>query len=337
MSDHLASLGALGFTYRMRRLADRISDAGRRFYEVVDVPLEPNWHALLLYIDGAGDASVTEAASALKVSHPSVIEMARRMEAKGLITTSPDPSDGRRRVLALSEGGRRQMPEFKRLWGVIAEELDDIIEATAGSDALGALASLEAQLDSEELDSRVLHRLERRDRGDARRRGPDQIVAVRPSVEGDRGAVLHIAHELLRTPDTYAYEPDISDHELWRYWCPTSPGAGFVAELDRQVVGMFVIRPNIPGPGSHVANASYAVRADVRGIGLGRQMGEASLGLAVELGYGAMQFNTVVSTNTSAVHLWRSLGFRIVGTIPDGFRLPDGSYVSHHVMYRSLS
>jgi len=141
MSDHLASLGALGFTYRMRRLADRISDAGRRFYEVVDVPLEPNWHALLLYIDGAGDASVTEAASALKVSHPSVIEMARRMEAKGLITTSPDPSDGRRRVLALSEGGRRQMPEFKRLWGVIAEELDDIIEATAGSDALGALAS----------------------------------------------------------------------------------------------------------------------------------------------------------------------------------------------------
>ena len=100
---------------------------------------------------------------------------------------------------------------------------------------------------------------------------------------------------------------------------------------------MFVLRPNIPGPGSHVANASYAVRADVRGIGLGRQMGEASLELARELGYSAMQFNTVVSTNTGAIRLWRSLGFRSVGTIPDGFRLPGGETVAHYVMYRTLS
>ncbi len=77
-------------------------------------------------------------------------------------------------------------------------------------------------------------------------------------------------------------------------------------------------------------------RADVRGIELGRRMGEASLKLAAALGYSAMQFNTVVSTNSHAVRVWRSLGFRVVGTIPDGFRLPDGSTVSHHVMYRSL-
>jgi len=337
MPDHLASLGTLGFTYRTRRLADRIADSGRRLYEALDVPLEPNWHALLLYLDGHGDVSVTEAATALKVSHPSVIEMARRMEAKGLITTSSDPSDGRRRVLALSEEGRRRLPEFERLWGVIADELDVIIEATAGSDALSALTTIEAQLDSEELDTRVLRRLERRDQDAARRRAPVRDATVRRAASGDRGPVMHIARELVRTPDTYAFDPDISDDELWRYWCPPAPGVGFVAELDGQVVGMFVIRPNIAGPGSHVANASYAVRADVRGIGLGRQMGEASLGLATELGYGAMQFNTVVSTNANAVHLWRSLGFRIVGTIPDGFRLPGGDCVPYHVMYRSLT
>ena len=99
---------------------------------------------------------------------------------------------------------------------------------------------------------------------------------------------------------------------------------------------MFVIRPNQPGPGSHVANASFAVRAGVRGLGLGRRMGEASLVLAAELGYSAMQFNIVVSTNVRALRLWRSLGFRVVGTVPDGFRLPDGTTVPHHVMYRAL-
>ncbi len=339
MSDHLASLGTVGFSYRTRRLADRLADSGRRLYEALGVRLEPNWHALLLYLDRHGDVSVTEAAAALKVSHPSIIEMARRMEAKGLIATSPDPGDGRRRVLALSGEGRRALPGFKRLWSVIADELDDIIEATAGSDALGALATIEAQLDDQELDGRVRHRLEVHDRDDLRRRTPARVAAMRPAAEDDREAVLHIARELVRSADTYAYAPDIEDDELWRYWCPPGAGrdAGFVAELDGQVVGIFVIRTNVPGPGAHVANASYAVRADVRSIGLGRQMGKVSLSLAAELGYKAMQFNTVVSTNANAVHLWRSLGFRIVGTIPDGFRLPDGSYVSHHVMYRALT
>mgnify|MGYP001811645022 FL=1 len=148
--------------------------------------------------------------------------------------------------------------------------------------------------------------------------------------------MLHIASELVRTADTYVYDPGFADDELWAYWCPPAGGDGYVAELEGAVVGLFVIRPNNPGPGAHVANASYAVRADVRGIGLGRQMGEASLGLAADLGYSAMQFNTVVSTNGNAVHLWRSLGFRIVGTVPDGFRLPDGSTVPHYVMYRNV-
>jgi len=296
MTDHRASLGALGFTYRVRRLADRIVDAGRRFSETAGVPLEPNWHALLLYLDDHLPVAVTEAAAALRISHPAVIEMTRRMEARGLVTTASDPADGRRRVLALSAQG---------------------------------------QLDEEELTVRVSRRLERGE-GAARSYREPTAVVIRAAVEADRGAVLHIARELVRTADTYAYDPEIGDDELWAYWCPPERGDGFVAELDGAVVGTFVIRPNNPGPGAHVANASYAVRADVRGIGLGRQMGEASLELAAGLGYRGMQFNTVVSTNAVALHLWRSLGFRIVGTVPDGFRLPDGSTVSHYVMYRAL-
>lgn len=336
MTDHLADLGVLGFTYRTRRLSDRIADAGRRLYEAVDVPLEPNWHALLLYLEACGPVPVTEAAAALRVSHPAVIEMGKRMEAKGLMATAADPADGRRRVLTLSEEGRARMPEFRRLWDVIADELERIIDSTAGGDALSCLSGMEALLDEEELDARILRRLERGE-GTAQRTRASIPVSIRPVAEADRDAVLHIARELVRTADSYAYDPDIDDDQLWAYWCPPAAGDGFVAEHDGAVVGLFVIRPNNPGPGSHVANASYAVRADVRGIGVGRGMGLASLDLAAELGYSGMQFNTVVSSNANAVHLWRSLGFRIVGAVPDGFRLPDGRTVPHYVMYRTLT
>ena len=75
---------------------------------------------------------------------------------------------------------------------------------------------------------------------------------------------------------------------------------------------------------------------DRRGLGLGRAMGEASLERARALGYAAMQFNIVVSTNHAAVRLWRSLGFRVLGTVPGGFRLPSGERVDHHIMFREL-
>jgi DNA-binding MarR family transcriptional regulator/ribosomal protein S18 acetylase RimI-like enzyme len=336
MSTYLASLGSLGFTYRLRRLSDRLQEDGRRLYSSVGIPLEPNWHILIDFLDGEGSSSVTEASAAMGVSHPTVIELARKLEAAGLIEAAVDPSDGRRRVLSLSAHGHGLLPDFRHLWDAIERELDDVIDATAGGDALSGLATIEAQLDSVGLDARVHHRLAAERDDPTRPRHERRSVAVRAAGEGDRDALLHIARELVRSADTYAYDPSIGDEELWRYWNPVGPGDGYVASLDDGVAGMFVIRPNHAGPGAHVANASYAVRADVRGIGLGRQMGEASLDIAAALGYRAMQFNAVVSTNEHAVRLWRSLGFRIVGTIPDGFRLPDGRYVPHHIMYRGL-
>jgi GNAT superfamily N-acetyltransferase len=161
-------------------------------------------------------------------------------------------------------------------------------------------------------------------------------VMIRPVAESDRGKVVEIARALVVNADTYAFDPDVGDDELWAYFAPSSRGDGFVAEADGDVVGTFVIRPNQPGPGSHVANASFAVAADARGMGVGRRMGEAALDLAARLGYLAMQFNIVIATNDAAVRLWRSLGFEIIGTVPDGFRLPDGRLADHHVMFRSL-
>jgi L-amino acid N-acyltransferase YncA/DNA-binding MarR family transcriptional regulator len=314
-----------------------MQDAGRRMYAALDEPLEPNWYALILYLERGGPATVGEAAQALRVSHPAIVDLARRMDAAGLLVATSDPRDGRRRVLELSPRCRRLLPRFKRLWSVIGSELDDLMATTAGGDALASLAALEAALDGSELDVRITRRLERLARSPEETGSPArQVATIRAIRPADRPGVMHIASELVRSADTYAYAADIAGDDLWAYWSPQAPGSGFVAVVDSAVAGMFVIRPNQPGPGAHVANASYAVRADMRGMGLGRQMGEASLDLAAGQGYEAMQFNAVVGTNAAAIRLWRSLGFAVVGTIPAAFRLPDGDLVPLHVMHRTL-
>ena len=102
------------------------------------------------------------------------------------------------------------------------------------------------------------------------------------------------------------------------------------------MVGTFILRPNRPGLGSHIANASFMVSPQARGLGVGRAMGEHCLAEARRLGYRAMQFNFVVSTNDSAVGLWKQLGFRIVGRLPGAFRHATKGFVDAYVMFRDL-
>lgn len=158
---------------------------------------------------------------------------------------------------------------------------------------------------------------------------------IRPAAEADRDAIWSIFHEIVAAGDTYAFDPRMSRDEALGYWFGADTHT-YVAKNDAQVVGTYILRANQPGSGSHVANAAFMVARDARGLGVGRKMGEHCLTEARRLGFRAMQFNFVVSTNASAIHLWQQLGFKIVETLPGAFRHPRAGYVDVYVMSRSL-
>jgi ribosomal protein S18 acetylase RimI-like enzyme len=78
------------------------------------------------------------------------------------------------------------------------------------------------------------------------------------------------------------------------------------------------------------------VSSSARGRGVGRALGEEVIAWCAAEGFRAIQFNAVVETNAAAVALWRSLGFEVVGTVPEAFRHPRDGYVGLHVMLRRL-
>ncbi len=110
----------------------------------------------------------------------------------------------------------------------------------------------------------------------------------------------------------------------------------YVAVSDERIVGTYILNANQQGLGSHVANAGFMVAPSAQGRGIGRAMGEHCLREAERLGFRAMQFNFVVSTNETALRLWRDLGFRIVGRLPGAFRHVRRGFVDVYVMYRRL-
>jgi ribosomal protein S18 acetylase RimI-like enzyme len=159
---------------------------------------------------------------------------------------------------------------------------------------------------------------------------------IRPATEADRDAIWEIFHQVVAAGDTYALDPNISREHALAYWFAPGTHTYVAEEPSIGIAGTYILRPNQPGGGSHVANAGFMVSASARGQGIGRAMAEHCLTEARRLGYRAMQFNYVISTNTSAIRLWRELGFEIVGTLPSAFRHPKKGYVDVYVMYRSL-
>jgi GNAT superfamily N-acetyltransferase len=118
---------------------------------------------------------------------------------------------------------------------------------------------------------------------------------------------------------------------------PSSANRTTVAvDAEGTVLGSANMYPNRPGPGSHVASASFMVSPAARGQGVGRRLAEDMIAWAGQEGFRSIQFNAVVETNASAVHLWQALGFRIIGTVPEAFEHAKLGYVGLHVMYRPL-
>ncbi|MCB9983456.1 MAG: GNAT family N-acetyltransferase [Rhodospirillales bacterium] len=159
---------------------------------------------------------------------------------------------------------------------------------------------------------------------------------IRLAEAGDAEDIWNIFSQVVSKGDSYTFAPDMERKEALSYWMGEDKHC-YVAVEDAQIVGTYIIKDNQPGLGSHVANASFMVAPDAQGRSIGRAMGVHALDEARRLGYKAMQFNIVVSTNTSAVKLWEKLGFKIIGTIPEAFQHKElGGCVDAYVMYRKL-
>lgn len=162
-------------------------------------------------------------------------------------------------------------------------------------------------------------------------------MEIREATADDWPAIWPFFREIVAAGETYTFDPGITSEEARRLWMVhDQPMHVAVAATDARVVGTANVYPNRGGPGSHVATASFMVDPACAGHGIGRALGEHIVTTARRLGFRAIQFQAVVATNTAAVNLWTSLGFEIVGTIPEAFEHPTAGYVGLHVMYLRL-
>lgn len=137
-------------------------------------------------------------------------------------------------------------------------------------------------------------------------------------------AAIKIWNEIVREGIAFPQEDEldeISGDEFFK----SQSFTGLAVDGD-EILALYILHPNNVGRCGHISNASYAVRSDVRGRHIGEIIVKDCIAKAKQLGFRILQFNAVVATNIHARHLYQRLGFKELGTIPGGFRMPDGSF-----------
>ncbi len=160
-------------------------------------------------------------------------------------------------------------------------------------------------------------------------------MKIREATLKDYDAIWNIFKKVIKTGDTYVFDPQTPKTDLAKHWF-TSYMKTYVVEEKNKILATYILKPNQIDLGSHICNCSYMVDPESFGKGLGKMMCEHSLENAKIMGYKAMQFNIVVSTNIPAIKLWEKYSFKIIGTIPKGYKHSSLGYVDAYIMYREI-
>ncbi|MGX5187393.1 N-acetyltransferase family protein [Streptomyces avermitilis] len=160
-------------------------------------------------------------------------------------------------------------------------------------------------------------------------------MLIREAAADDWPRIWPFWHRIVAAGETYAWDPATSEEQARALWMAPGKRVYVVEDETGAVVGSAYVTPNYGGPAARVANAGFMVDPDHAGRGIGRALADHVLATAKADGYRAMVFNAVVETNP-AVQLWTSLGFTVLGTVPDAYEHPRHGSVGLHIMYRAL-
>ncbi len=151
-------------------------------------------------------------------------------------------------------------------------------------------------------------------------------VEIRKLEDADLAAAVGIWNEVVDEGIAFPQQEDLTEETGREFFTSQSYTAVAFDREDSCVCGLYILHPNNVGRCGHIANASYAVRSDLRGQHIGEKLVKDCLAQAKQHGFRILQFNAVVATNAHARHLYERLGFIQLGTIPGGFLMKDGHY-----------
>jgi len=300
--DLIKSLGTMAFGTRMKRLTERLMRGVSRVYKELDIDFEARWFPILYILHEnilhkKPALGITEIARELGLTHPAVNQLAGEMARRGLVSSSRDPGDERRRLLSLTPEGQRLVGKLRPVWADVRMATEELLAET-GNSFLAALEGLEKSLKREDIFERIMAR--RRARLAGRVRIVDYRYRYREDFRRLNYQWLEEYFEVEPHDEEVLADPegaiiDRGGHIFMALAEGAAVGTAALMKIDERSYEL----------------AKMAVAPEVRRRGIGTRLLEAALGRAAATGAGRLYLETSPGLK-AAVNLYKKHGFRRV-------------------------
>ena len=159
--DMIQKLGPLAFASRLKRISERLMRDVSRIYRELDVEFHARWFPVMYLLGQKSPLAVTEVARELGLTHPAINQIAAGMTKAGLLLSTKDSQDERRRMLSISPEGGKVLASLAPVWRDIEAATAEVIEE-AGKNLLVTLDKVEQALDEKDMYRRVSDRIKER-------------------------------------------------------------------------------------------------------------------------------------------------------------------------------
>lgn len=156
MNNFYKKAGILILGTRMKRLSEKFLQEVNQVYKEKEIPFEPSWFPIFYLLKSGEERSLTDIASELDVSHSAISQMVTNLKKKGLLKEMPDPYDGRKKNICLSEKGKSLLAQIKPVWWALEQTVREVLGEDDRLSFLEQIANLEKEVQDNRLSRDVM-------------------------------------------------------------------------------------------------------------------------------------------------------------------------------------
>jgi len=301
--------GKMALGSRLRLLTAKLTDDAAKIYELYDIAdFSPKWFPVLFVLSESEAKTITEIASEIGHSQPSVTKIIKEMTTAGLVKNNLNSKDKRRNVVGLTQKGKTVSEKIIKIQCADIEVAIDRIISEATYNLWEAIAEWEFLLEQKSLFRRVQEQKKLRESKDVR------IVEYEPKYQS--------AFKSLNEEWISAYfemeEADYKALDNPETYILDKGGKIFVALYKDEPLGVCaLIKMNDPDYDYEMAKMAVSPKA--QGKNIGWLLGQAVINSAKELGASKiyLESNTALKP---AINLYYKLGFEKISGRPTPYK-----------------
>jgi N-acetylglutamate synthase-like GNAT family acetyltransferase/DNA-binding MarR family transcriptional regulator len=155
MNDILNKLGFLSGGSRFRRIYERLQIGGDKVYKDAGVEFKSTWFPVYYVLaNSVNPQTVMEIAGQISFSHITVKNIVKELDSVGLTVISPNPDDGRSKLIALSKKGKALQKDLEPIWMKFSNTLERVMK-NGHPDITNILVRIDKQLSEKPLNDLV--------------------------------------------------------------------------------------------------------------------------------------------------------------------------------------